>query len=72
MKGETPKLNTGIGIITKILYQGVTFDKFQDVLKNYVVKNFRKAEDIVEIINNLNYPVTNFERKHMPDDITEK
>ena len=52
--------------------QGVTFDRFQYVLKNYVLKNFRKAEEIVQIITDLNDPVANFDTKHMPGDLTEK
>ena len=59
-KGETPELNSVLGLITERLDQGVTFEKFQDVLKNYVLKNFHKAEDIVEMVTNLKYPFTNF------------
>ena len=70
-KGETPELNAVLGLITERLDQGVTFEKFQDVLKNYVLKNFHKAEDIVEIVINLKYPCTNFETKHMPKDLTK-
>ena len=59
--GETPELNAVLGLITERLYQGVTFDKFQDVLKN-----FHKSEDIVEMVTDLNDPSPNFETKHMP------
>ena len=69
-KGETPELNAVLGLITERLDQGVTFEKFQDVLKNYVLKNFHKSEDIVEIVINLKYPCTNFETKNMPKDLT--
>ena len=71
-KGETTNLNAVLGLITERLDQGVTFEKFQDVLKNCVLKNFRKAEDIVEIIIYLNDPVTNFVTNQIPDDLTEK
>ena len=69
-KGETPELNAVLRLITEILDQGFTFEKFQDVLKNYVLKNFHKAEDIVEMVTNLKDPCTNFETKHMPKDLT--
>ena len=46
-KGETLELNAVLGLITEILDQGVTFEKFQDVLKNYVLKDFHKAEDSI-------------------------
>ena len=52
--------------------QGVTFDKFQDVLKNYFLNNLIKEEDIVEIITDLKNPVTNIDTKHIPDDLTKK
>ena len=42
-KGETPELNAVLGLIIERLDQGVTFEKFQDVLKNYVLKNSHKA-----------------------------
>ena len=71
-KGEMTNLNSIIGLITKRLEQGATYKNLQDVLNNYVLNNFRKAEDIVEIITDLNDPVTNFCTKHMPDDRTEK
>ena len=67
-----PELNTVLVIITKIMNQVVTFEKFQDFLKNCSLKNFRKAEDIVEIITDLNDPGTNFDTKHMPGDLTKK
>ena len=66
-KGDTPELNAVLGLINKRLEQGVTFES-----SNYVLKNFRKAEEIVGIITDMNDPVTNFECKHMPDDLTEK
>ena len=59
-KGETPELNAVLRLITERLDQGVTFEKFQGVLKNYVLKNFHKAEGIVEMVTNLKDPCTNF------------
>ena len=69
-KGETSELNAVLGLIIERLDQGVTFEKFQDVLKNYVLKNFHKAEYIVEMVTNLKDPFPNFETKHMPKDLT--
>ena len=71
-KGENLELNADavLGLITERLDQGVTFENFQDVLKNYVLKNFHKAEDIVEMVTNLKDPRTNFETNHMPEDLT--
>ena len=71
-KRETPKLNAVLGLITKRLDQGVTFDKLQDVLKNYFLNDLIKSEDVVEIITDLKGPVTNVDTKHIPDDLTKK
>ena len=71
-KGETPKLNAVLSLINERLDQWVTFENSHDFLKNDVLKKFRKAEDTVEIITDLNNPVTNFDTKHMPDDLTKK
>ena len=51
--------------------QGVTSKKFQDVLKKYVLKNFHKAEDVVEMVTNLNDPLPNLETKNMPKELTK-
>ena len=69
-KGETPELNAVLRLITERLDEGVTFEKFQDVLENHVLKNFHKAEDIVEMVINLKDLFPNFETKHMPKDLT--
>ena len=52
--------------------QGGNFNKLQDFLNNYVLKNFRKAEDMVKIITDLKNPVTYIIIKHMPDNLTVK
>ena len=44
-KGETPELNAVLRLITEIMDQGFTFERFQDVLKNHVLKNFHKLAD---------------------------
>ena len=68
---KAPELNAVLRLIIKRLDQGVTFDKFQDVLKNYVLENLHKAEDIVEMVTDLNNPFPNFETKHMPKELTK-
>ena len=70
-KGETPELNVVLGLNTERLDQGVTFKIFQDVLRNYVLKNFHKDEDIVEMVTDLNNPFPNIETKHMPRKLTK-
>ena len=69
-KGEIPELNAVLGLITERMDQGVTFEKSQEILKNYVLKNFHKAEDIVEMLTNLKDPFPNFETEDIPKDLT--
>ena len=52
--------------------QGGNFNKLQDFLNNYVLKNFIKVEEMVEIITDMNNADANFDKKHIPDDLTEK
>ena len=68
-RGETPELNVVLRLITERMDQGVTFENFQDVLKKYVLKNFHKVEDIVEMVTYLNDPFPNFEIKHIPKEL---
>jgi len=70
--GETHELGAVLGLIMERLDIGVLFDKFQDKIKINVLKNFKKAEDIVELIVELKDPTVLFESKHMPVDLTDK
>ena len=70
-RGETPDFNAVLGLINERLDQGVTFDKFQDVLKNYILKSFHKAEYIDEMMNDMKDPFPNFKNKHMPKELTK-
>ena len=72
IKGEKPELNAVFDLITERMHQRVIFDKLQDILKNYTLNNFRKAEDIVQIITDLNNSVTSFDTNQMTDDLTRK
>jgi len=58
--GEMPELGAILGLLTKRLDNGVLFNKFQDKIKNYVLKNFKKAEDIMELIVELKDPTILF------------
>ena len=49
----------------------VTWDKFCDKFKNYILKNFRYSEYIGCIATDMNYPTMDFEEIHMPEYLTE-
>ena len=49
----------------------VTWDKFCDIFKNYILKNCRHAEDFVCIATDIEAPATSLEEIHMPGDLTQ-
>jgi len=61
-----------LGLLTERLDNSVSFDKFQEKIKNYVLKNFKKAEDIIELIVESKDPTVLFGLKHMPADFTDE
>ena len=48
-----------------------TRETFCDKSKNYILNNFRHAEDIVCISTDLEYPTMDFQARHIPEDLTE-
>lgn len=69
--GETKDVETVLTLVTEKFYKGVTLDRFQETLKNYVPKNMENGEDLVPIITKLKDPTTIFEDNHAPKDLTE-
>ena len=49
----------------------MSFDRFQDRLKNNVLKSFKRAEDVVQLVTNLVNLTATFKDDNMPD-ITEE
>ena len=53
------------------LEKGVSFDKFQEKVKHYALKNYNHAEDVVELIMKLKDPIKDFEAKYASQDLSE-
>jgi len=51
--------------------KAVPFERFQDRLKNHVLKNYDKAEDVMCLVLDLQYPEADFEGKYAPTDLTK-
>jgi len=49
-EGKTSELNGVLGLLTENLNHGVTFDVFQERVKNYILKNYKYAEDIIVLV----------------------
>jgi len=64
--GETPELDLVLSLLSEKVDKGVTFDVFQERLKNHVIKNFNKAEDVTSLITELTDPMTDFELNNAP------
>jgi len=62
--GETPEIEAVLGLMMERLDRGVSFERFQDRLKNYTLKNMKRAEDIVELIMELSDPFASFKAKN--------
>ena len=69
--GETKDVEAVLTLVTEQVDKGVMFERFQETLKNYVLKNLENGEDLVPLIMKLEDPTTIFEDKHAPNDLTE-
>ena len=49
----------------------VTWDKFCDKFNNYILKDFRHAEDVVCIVTDTQDQTMYFEARHMPKYLRE-
>ena len=70
--GETKDIEAVLTLVTKQVEKGVTFERFQETLKNYVLKILENGEDIVSLVMKLEDPTTSFEANHAPVDLTEE
>ena len=68
---ETKYIESVLTLVTEQADKGVTFERFPETLKNYVLKNLENGEDLVPIILKLEDPTTIFEDKHAPKDLME-
>ena len=69
--GETKEVEAVLTLVTEQVDKGVTFDIFQERLRNYVLKNLENGEDVIPVITKLEDPTTTFEENHAPGDLTE-
>jgi len=67
--GETLDLGAVLGLFSEKLDKSVSFDKFTDFIKNYMLKNYKNTEDIVCLIVDLEDPTTVFEANNAPEDL---
>jgi len=69
--GDTPKLDAVLSIVSERPEKGVSFEKFQEKLKVYVLKNFHKGQDVIKLIMDLEDPLPDFESNNAPTDLPE-
>ena len=70
--GETPELGVAMGLLFERIYKKLSCDKFMEKLKNYVLNNFKHAEDIGCVSTDLTDKTTNFESNFITSGITEE
>ena len=64
--GETKDVEAVLTLVTEKVDKGVMFERFQETLKTYVLKNLENWEDLVSLIMKLEDPTSVFEDKHAP------
>jgi len=69
--GDTPKLDAVLSLISERPDKEVSFEKFQERLKIYILKNFERSENVVKLVTNLEDPTDGFENTHMPPDLDD-
>jgi hypothetical protein len=70
--GETKDVEAVLTLVTEQVDKRVTFEQFQETLKNYVLKTLENGEDVVPLIMKLQDPTTAFEKNHAPKDLTQE
>jgi len=68
---ETQEIDAVIGLTSERLDKGIIFEVFQECIKNYVLKSFKKAEDVITLIIDLKYPKQEFEEKYAPETLSD-
>jgi len=69
--GETSELEFVLTLVSEKCDKGVTFDVFQEKLKNYVLKKFEKSKDVTPLVTELSDPTVDFETNHCPLDLSD-
>jgi len=69
--GETSELEAVLTLISEKCDKGVMFDVFQKKLKNYILKNFDKSEDVATLETELTDPNIEFKAAHCPADLND-
>ena len=70
--GETTELGGVIRLVSVKIDKKNYCGKILEKLKNYVLKNFKHAENVVCVPTDLTDPTINFESKFMSSDLTEE
>jgi len=69
-EGEIPELGAILSLLSEKVEKGVTFDVFQERLKNHILKSFQKAKDITSLATELVDLRIEFEAKHGPTNLS--
>jgi len=70
--GETPELDAVLGLLTEKMEKGDMFDRFQEKIETYALRNNKHAEDVICLITKLVDPMSDFEARHMPTNPTSQ
>jgi len=68
--GETLELGAILSLLSEKVEKGLTFDVFQERLKNFVLNTFKKAEDVTKLVTALEDTRVDFETTHGPANLS--
>jgi len=70
--GKTPEMEVVLTLLTENVQKGVPFEKFQEKLRIYALKNFKHAKDVIPLIVDIKDLKESFEVYNMPADLEEE
>jgi len=70
--GKTSEIEAVLILLNEKVDMGVTFESFQEKLRNFALKNFKKAEDVITLIVDIQDPKPAFKAIHTPKPLEEK
>ena len=71
-EGAEPKVGAALALSSERIDKKLPFEQFKDKLVNYVGREFTNGDDIVCIIKSRKDPKPAFDKKHLPEELSEE
>ena len=70
-QGEKPEVGAVLGLRAEWLDKKVSHRVFMEKMVDFVLREFRNANDVISLVRDQVDPRTDFEANHMPADLTD-